>query len=309
MRRRLPSTQALACFEAAARHQSFTRAAQELSLTQGAVSRQVALLQAQLGVALFRRTRHGMALTPAGHDYARRVAQRLTALERDTLDLIGRRGEGEAVTLACVPTLATRWLIPRLPLLAQDHPHLLLHLEARSRPFLFGDDPIDAAVFAGTPEQAAQWAGTRATLLFAEESLPVCSPALLKGGRSLTPRAIAALPLLQPSTRPQAWRQWFDRQGVQAEGAMAGPRYELFSMQAAAAECGLGVALVPRLLVEQELARGSLVVACDRPVQGERSYWFVQPDLPERAPVADLLAWLRGLKDRACCATGPRPAA
>jgi DNA-binding transcriptional LysR family regulator len=293
MRRRIPSTQALTCFEAAARHQSFTRAAQELALTQGAVSRQVAVLEQQVGVALFRRTRHGMSLTPAGRDYARQVAQRLTALERDTLDLMGRRGEGDSVTLGCVPTLAARWLIPRLPLLARDHPGLQVHLEARSRPFLFGDAAIDGAVFAGTPEQAAQWAGTRATLLFAEESVPVCSPALLPGRKALSPARIAALPLLQPSTRPEAWRLWFDAQGVEAEGAMAGPRYELFSMQAAAAECGLGVALVPLLLVQQELARGTLVVACNRPVRGERNYYFVQPDLPERAAVADVREWLR----------------
>ncbi|MFN3957829.1 MAG: LysR family transcriptional regulator, partial [Tepidimonas ignava] len=90
MRRRLPTLQALQCFEAAARHQSFTRAAQELALTQGAVSRQVAALEDFLGVPLFRRTRHGMVLTPAGADYARQVRQRLDALERDTADVMGR---------------------------------------------------------------------------------------------------------------------------------------------------------------------------------------------------------------------------
>ncbi len=107
MRRKLPSTQTLACFDAAARHRSLTRAAQELALTQGAVSRQLALLEDFLGLKLVRRAQHGIALTPAGEDYARKVALRLDALERDTLDLMGRQGQGEYVALAAVPTFAT----------------------------------------------------------------------------------------------------------------------------------------------------------------------------------------------------------
>ncbi|MES2482635.1 MAG: LysR substrate-binding domain-containing protein [Pseudomonadota bacterium] len=292
MRRRLPSTQALTCFEAAARHQSFTRAAQELALTQGAVSRQVALLEALVGVPLFRRTQHGMVLTAAGTDYARQVGQRLDALERDTLDLRSRRGQGDRLSIASVPTFAARWLIPRLPGLSAAHPQLQVHIDARSRPFLFSDAQVDAALFAGTPEQARQWAGAQALLLFPEDVVPVCSPALLRRRRPVTPQALASMPLLQQSTRPEAWRQWFDAQGVDAEQAMAGPRYELFSMQAAAAACGMGVALMPTLLVEQELARGDLVVACERTLRGQRSYYLVQPTADERPALAVFKAWL-----------------
>lgn len=292
MRRRLPSTQALACFEAAARHQSYTRAAQELSLTQGAVSRQVAALEAQLGVNLFKRGQHGMVLTAAGADYARQVAQRLDALERDTLDVRSRQGQGDRVAIASVPTFAARWLIPRLPLLAKAHPQLQVHIEARSRPFLFSELQVDAAIFAGTPEQVRQWAGTRAQTLMPEEVLPVCSPQLLKG-RALSPQALAALPLLQLSTRPEAWRQWFAAQSVDAEQALAGPRYELFSMQAAAAEAGLGVALMPTLLVQEELASGQLMVACHKPLRGQRAYYLVQPQAEERPAMAAFKAWLK----------------
>ena len=103
MRRKIPSTQALLCFDAAARHESYTRAAQELVLTQSAVSRQVTLLEDFLGLKLFRRTRHGVALTPAGVDYARQVGQRLDGLERDTLDTMTRQGTGGHLTLAAVP--------------------------------------------------------------------------------------------------------------------------------------------------------------------------------------------------------------
>lgn len=292
MRRRLPSTQALLCFEAAARHQSFTRAAQELALTQGAVSRQVATLEDLVGVPLFRRTQHGMTLTAAGADYARQVGQRLDALERDTLDLRSRRGEGDRLVIASVPTFAARWLIPRLPDFARLHAQLQVHIEAHTRPFLFGDAQVDAALFAGTPEQVRQWAGTQAFLLLPEEVVPICKPSLLKGGRPFTPKALAAMPLLQQSTRPEAWRQWFDAQGVDAEHAMAGPRYELFSMQTAAAACGLGVALVPTLLVQQELKDGSLAIACPRPLRGQRSYYLVQPADTGRPALAAFREWL-----------------
>ncbi|WP_180683718.1 LysR substrate-binding domain-containing protein [Tepidicella baoligensis] len=292
MRRKLPSTQALNCFEAAARHQSFTRAAQELNLTQGAVSRQVAVLEDFLGVPLFRRTQHGMVLTPAGADYARHVSQRLDALERDAVELMGRRGQGDSLTLAAVPTFATRWLIPRLHRLAAEQPDLLVHFETRTRPFLFTDTGIDAAIWAGTAQQLQQWAGTQATHLMDEDVLPVCSPRLLTGGQEVEPHVLAQMPLLQQATRPEAWRQWFDAQGVDAPRAMAGPRYELFSMQAAAAMSGLGVALMPTLLVQDELASGALVVACARPLKAQRAYYLVQPQVGERPALAVFREWV-----------------
>jgi DNA-binding transcriptional LysR family regulator len=293
MRRKLPSTQTLACFEAAARHRSLTRAAQELALTQGAVSRQLALLEEFLGLKLFRRAQHGIALTPAGEDYARKVALRLDALERDALDLMGRQGQGDYVTLAAVPTFATRWLIPRLAQLAREQPDLNVHIAARTRPFLFADNEFDGAIYAGTPQQLEQWAGTQATLLLPEEVSPVCSPALLKGRQAVTARALARMPLLQQSTRPDAWRDWFTAQGVEAPKAMAGPRYELFSMQVAAATCGMGVALLPTLLIHAELAAGTLVPACERGAITRRAYYLVQPEQqPERAAVTVFKEWL-----------------
>src|SRR5690606_10221039 len=153
MRRHIPSTQALACFEVAARHESYTRAAQELSLTQSAVSRQIQSLEEFLGVSLFRRTRHGVTLTPAGAHYGRQVARWLRGLERDTLDVMAHQGQGGTLTLAAVPTFATRWLIPRLPQLAKLHPDIVVHIDTQTRPFLFADTAFDAALFAGTSDQ------------------------------------------------------------------------------------------------------------------------------------------------------------
>lgn len=293
MRSKIPSLQALACFAAAARHESFTRAGQELALTQSAVSRQVAALEDFLGVALFQRTRHGMALTPRGADYARQIAPRLQALEQDTLDAMSAQGSGGAVHLAAVPTFATRWLIPRLPDFAARHPEIVVHIETRTRPFLFADSEFDCALYSGTPEQVANWAGTRALKLMSEDVLPVCSPHLLGKRSRLEPADIAQLPLLQQSTRPYGWRQWFDAMGVVAPNALSGPRFELFSMTATAAACGLGAALVPRLLVEEELARGTLVVACDRALQGERAYCLVLPERGEERPAVGIFtSWL-----------------
>jgi DNA-binding transcriptional LysR family regulator len=137
MRRKIPSTNALNAFEAAARHASFTEAANELALTQSAVCRQIAGLEDFLGLKLFRRSRRGVVLTEAGAAYHRQVAKRLDEVERDTLDLMARQGRGGTLELAVVPTFGTRWLLPRLPDFARKHPDITLNLSSRTRPFLF----------------------------------------------------------------------------------------------------------------------------------------------------------------------------
>lgn len=293
MARKIPSLQALSCFEAAARHESYTRAANELALTQGAVSRQIAALEDFLGLPLFRRTRHGVALTPAGAAYARQVAGRLDGLERDTLDAMALPASGGAIHLAAVPTFATRWLLPRLPTLAAAHPDITVHVETQTRPFMFAETEHDAALYTGTPQQVAHWAGTRAVLLMTEEVLPVASPGLLATRKRWTPRDLVVLPLLQQSTRPEAWRQWFEAMDVANPRALQGPRYELFSMLSVAASQGMGVALMPRLLIEAELARGELVVACNKPLRGQRGYYLVTPDTQDERPaIGHFREWL-----------------
>ncbi|WP_460481712.1 LysR substrate-binding domain-containing protein [Comamonas humi] len=326
MRKMIPSTQALACFESAARHESYTRAAQELSLTQSAVSRQIIALEAQLGLALFRRTRHGVVLTAAGRQYSRQVAQWLQGMEQGTLDIMAQQGAGGAISIAAVPTFATRWLLPRLPQFHELHPDVVVHIDVQTRPFLFAERTVDAAIYAGTPEQARQWPGTRATWLMDEVIVPVCSPRLLEGATSrgrgraylqVAPEVLATLPLLQQSTRPEAWRHWFEAVGVEAPRALQGPRYELFSMLAVAASHGMGVALIPPMLIEEELARGDLVVACARVLRGARAYYWVVPDTaaagaapasseppePHAAALVDFGRWLQQASAQA--AIGP----
>lgn len=287
MRRKIPSSHTLLCFESAARHRSFTRAALELSLTQSAVSRQIHALEESLGVALFKRGRHGVELTPVGADYAARVARRLSALEQDTLDIQGAASPGADVHLASVPTFAAKWLIPRLPDFHAKHPGVTVHIDTRTRPFMFADTPLDAAIYAGTPEQLRQWAGTQCTHLLDEEVVVVCHPRLLGGHKSLKATSLARLPLLQQSTRPDAWVQWFEQAGVDAPRAQAGPRYEQFSMTAAAAAQGLGLALVPRLLIEAELARRELVIAHPLALANHRAYYLVRPQDADAASAPD----------------------
>jgi DNA-binding transcriptional LysR family regulator len=207
MRRKIPSTTALISFEAAARHESFTKAAQELSLTQGAICRQIASLEEFLSVELFRRSRRGVKLTEAGLSYSRRVATQLDAVERDTLSVMGQQG-ANVIELAVVPTFGTQWLLPRLKDFQQKHPEVTVNLTNRTRPFLFADTDFDAAIYFGD----ADWSGTESHRLMGEHPLPVCSPGLLGNKTILTAEEIAELPLLQQTTRPYAWRQWFNSQ-------------------------------------------------------------------------------------------------
>lgn len=292
MRRKIPSTAALVAFESAARHQSFTKAAEELALTQSAVCRQIAALEAFLGVELFRRTRRGVRLTEEGLSYGRRIAAQLDAVERDTLAVMGQQGS-TSLELAVVPTFATQWLLPRLKDFQRRHPEVTVNLTNRTRPFLFADTEFDAALYFGD----ADWPGTAADFLMRENPVPVCSPELIAPHRNLDARAIAALPLLQQSTRPYAWRQWFGSLGLQIEGDMRGPRYELFSMLAQAAMHGMGVALIPPLLIQRELAEGRLIVPLEHAYLSDKAYYLIVPE--RKAESAALRAFRDWLLDQA----------
>jgi DNA-binding transcriptional LysR family regulator len=281
MRRKIPSTAALSAFETAARHQSFTKAADELAVTQSAICRQIGSLEDFLGVKLFRRDRRGVALTEAGLTYSRKVASRLDGVERDTLELMAKGGQGGTLELAVVPTFATKWLLPRMPLFISEHPDVTVSLTARTRPFLFDDTELDAAIHAGR----ATWPGTEGVFLMRESLIAVCSPNLIAPRTKLTPADWRRYPLLQQSTRPYAWRDWFASRGMQVEGDMSGPSYELFSMLAEAAIHGIGIALIPRLLIDDELQRGVLVQAATHEYLSDRSYYLIYPERKSDNPV------------------------
>lgn len=288
MRRKIPSTAALISFEAAARHESFTRAAEELSLTQGAVCRQIASLEEFLGVELFRRSRRGVKLTEAGLSYSRRVATQLDAVERDTLSVMGQQGTN-VIELAVVPTFGTQWLLPRLKDFQLKHPQVTVNLTNRTRPFLFADTQFDAAIYFGD----ADWSGTESHRLMGENPMPVCSPALLGNTTHLSASAIAELPLLQQTTRPYAWRQWFNSQQLNIPRDMTGPRYELFSMLAQAAMYDMGIALIPPFLIQRELAEKRLVIANHQALSSIKAYHLMIPERKvESASLKAFRDWL-----------------
>lgn len=288
MRRKIPSTAALISFEAAARHESFTKAAQELSLTQGAICRQIASLEEFLRVELFRRSRRGVKLTEAGLSYSRRVATQLDAVERDTLSVMGQQGTN-VIELAVVPTFGTQWLLPRLKDFQQKHPEVTVNLTNRTRPFLFADTEFDAAIYFGD----ADWSGTESHRLMGENPMPVCSPNLMGRKTSLTLAEIAELPLLQQTTRPYAWRQWFNSQNLNVPRDMTGPRYELFSMLAQAAMHDMGIALIPPFLIQRELAEKRLVIANTQSLTSIKAYYLMIPDRKvESASLKAFRDWL-----------------
>lgn len=289
MRRKIPSTASLSAFESAARHQSFTKAADELAVTQSAICRQIGALEDFLGVKLFRRSRRGVVLTEAGVTYSRKVTSRLDEVERDTLELMAKGGHGGTLELGVVPTFATKWLLPRLPAFAKDHPGITVNLTARTRPFLFDDTPFDAAIHAGE----STWPGTEGVFLMHESLVAVCSPKLIAPRTSIARTDWSRYTLLQQSTRPYAWRDWFTSRGMQVESDMSGPRFELFSMLAEAAMHGMGIALIPRFLVEDELERGVLIQVAKHEYLSDRSYYLIYPERKsENAALTAFRAWL-----------------
>ncbi|BCZ81895.1 transcriptional regulator [Paraburkholderia terrae] len=295
MRRKIPSIDALIAFETAARHLSFTRTAEELSLTQSAVGRQVAGLEEYLGTPLFNRFKRRISLTEAGEIYAKRVRENLERMERDTLAAMAHRSAGGIIELAVTPTFATRWLIPRLPDFYATHDDIVVNLTTRAEPFLFKDTPFDAAIHFGDPV----WPGSVAKYLFGEETVVVCSPRLLAGKEKLAPRDVANFTLLHQSARPDAWRQWLAQAAVHDVDSMKGQRYELFSMLVVAAKAGLGIALVPKFLIGQELEAGELVTPFDLALPNNKGYYFVYPERKQNSPMLQAFeGWLMETSQR-----------
>lgn len=290
MQRRLfPSTAALMALDAAARTGSFTAAARELSLTQGAVSRQVAQIEAQLGVALFRRAGRRVEPTEAGAAYARRVRAALDLLSQGAMEAIGQTPE-TGLKLAILPTFGTRWLMPRIPRFVRRHPEITLHFATRIGRFDLIAEGIDAAIHSGRGD----WPGARLTLLMAERVMPVVAPALAG-------RPIAGQPLLALASRPQGWADWWLDHGPGGPVPTPAMRVEHVSTLVQAVAAGMGVALMPAFLIRPELDQGSVVPAGDEVASGY-GYYFAEPEpvpgRPVKPAVAQFRDWLMTEIDR-----------
>ncbi len=257
MARDLPPLNALRAFEAVARLDSVSRAATELHVTHGAVSRQLRQLEEALGAPLFVREGRGLALTPAGRRLHAAAADALDPLRRAWADL--RRGPQQApLVLGCPGSILARWMIPRLERLARECPDLPLHLSANeSRPDarLAG---LDAALMIATPPWPADW---QVHALATERIGPVVSP-LWPGAdalRGAPPSAIAAHALLHTASRPQAWQEWATRIELDPATLQMGTRFDRLYYLLEAAAAGLGVAIAPEPLVAEDLASGRLI--------------------------------------------------
>lgn len=287
-RRRIPSNSALMAFEAAARHGSFARAADELALTEGAISRQIGRLEAFLGVALFERVGNRVRVAPNGVRYATQVREVLDRLERDSQYMMGQPGDGGSIDIAVTPTFATRWLIPRLKGFQAQHPNITVHFADRAEPFVLAGSGFDAAIHFEHPA----WAGMHTVRLCEEVLVPVCHPSLLAGGH---PDALlGTLPRLHKRQAPDAWSAYVQETGLPVNNPAAGARYDLYSMLIAAALAGLGVALVPRLYVETEIAQGLLAAPWPDGRNVVKRFCLVLPDALESSdgPLQHFARWV-----------------
>jgi len=288
---RLPSLLALRCFEAAARQEHFGRAAAELHLTHGAVSRAVRLLEDDLGVALFERRSRRVYLTDAGRTLARAVGQGLDLMRQAVGELRASVRQPRRWVLSCEPTLLMRWLIPRWPGFQARHPGIDVHLVAGGGPFSFASG-IDLAI----RRDDFPWPeGCHAERLFAEAVGPVCRPdkaaawfAAQQDGAALQTDA----PRLHTRTRSLAWQEWAAAAGQPAPDS-SGQIFEHFYFSLQAAVAGLGVAIGPWHLVRDDLDSGVLAAPLGFTPDGSHYCLLTpQPPQPDSLP-AQVLAWLR----------------
>jgi DNA-binding transcriptional LysR family regulator len=285
----IPSLMALRCLDASARLSSFTRAAEEIHLTQGAVSHQVRSLEALLGVTLFVRRRSGLELTAAGRAYWSDVAEGLRLLERATENMIVAKGHGATLNLSVASSLASYWLIPKLSEFVRAHPEITLNLSTRVGPIDFETSKEDASI--EFCDGAAP--GLQATLVHPLILRPYVSPKLLPARRGrrpanqppLRPREFIEFlnkqPLIHRTTVPAAWAGWLDQMGLTGAVAEAhlrrGPKCTLVSMALSSVMAGIGVALLPEYIVKNALEAGQLVCLSEQSWRAPKGYFLRYP--------------------------------
>jgi LysR family glycine cleavage system transcriptional activator len=291
MRRRLPSLNALKAFEAAARHESFTRAANELSVTQGAVSQQVRTLEDELGLTLFRRERQRLAITDAGRTYLEVVRDAFDRLAMGTEHLLRRQQSG-VLTITTSPNFAAKWLVHRLQRFAEAHPGIDLRVSASLQHVDFAREDIDLAIRHGD----GVWPGLHVTRLCGEELFPVCSPKLVSGRAALrVPRDLRHHTLLHTGGSGD-WERWLVHAGIGGTGGIDVKRGMVFnqaSMAIDAAVDGQGVALARTALASWDLIAGRLVRPFPQALAAPYAFWIVCPKPQAEQPkIAAFRGWL-----------------
>jgi LysR family glycine cleavage system transcriptional activator len=245
-------------FSTVVRFGGVSRAAEALHLTQGAVSKQVQELERWIGAPLFERSRKRLALTPAGERYEKAVRALLAQLEAATLELITSGDGGGALHLSTLPTFGAKWLIPRLPDFQRLHPQITLHFV----PFVHGYDferpELDCAILFGD----GHWPGARSHYLAGQDVALIAPRAAQAEVVIRSPQDVARCTLLRHVTVPQSWLQWSEAHGVRGLDPLAGPQFDQFQTMIRAVMVGMGVALVPRCLVQDEIASGWWTSRC-----------------------------------------------
>ncbi|WP_245667506.1 LysR family transcriptional regulator [Neptunicoccus sediminis] len=252
---------------------SVSRAAAALNLTQSAVSRAIRSLEDRLGVQLFHRVRKRLHLSDAGRAMVHESREILAALDRSARMTMAFGKGGDVLRLAVLPTLASTWLIPRLPEFLETHPEVSIDLTSALHPVDFDESPFDAAL------QRAVMArkGTDVVHLLDETLITVAAPKLVGKAADVSPDQLAGYPLIQLATRPELWNDWFSRLGTPPPDSLKGPRVQHFDMVISAAEAGLGVALLPDIFVQSALASGSLRQIHPQGLEGTTPYALIRP--------------------------------
>jgi LysR family glycine cleavage system transcriptional activator len=305
MPRRLPPLNALKAFEAAARHESFTRAAEELNVTQGAVSHQVKALEAELGLKLFNREPRRLVITAAGRDYLVVVRDALDLIAAGTDRLLQRQNSG-VLTVSTSPNFASKWLVHRLGRFAEAHPEIDLRISATLHHVDFAREDVDLAVRHGDGTAP----GLDITRLCTEELFPVCSPELLRGRHALRRPADLAHNVLLHLENRRDWSKWLDAAGAHDAGLSRGPVLKQASMVIDAAVDGQGVALARTGLAAHDLISGRLVRPFSLALPVSYAYWIVCPKATAELPkIVTFRKWLlaEAAEDaRRLCEIAPR---
>ncbi|KNY19517.1 transcriptional regulator GcvA [Methylobacterium sp. ARG-1] len=288
MHRRLPPLNALKAFEAAARHASFTRAAEELRVTHGAVSRHVQMLEGWLGVPLFERHNRRVVLTEAGRSYAAEIGAALDRVALATARQV-ERGRPRLLHVNALATFTLRWLIPRLSGFQVAHPAIEVRLTTSNVPLANLVDPFDVAIRGGPQTRP----GHVAQPFLTERRIPVCSPALLQRLPLQEPEQLRHHTLLHAATLPEVWPHWLRAAGVPDLVPQASVTLEHFYLTLQAALDGLGVAMGPERLIADDLAAGRLTRPFAGPSLPARSYYTYVPEARAEDPtVRAFCAWL-----------------
>ncbi len=282
MTARLPSLNGLRAFEAAARHLSFTLAASELNVTQTAISHQIRRLEQELGVRLFIRQNRALALTPEARDYLPGVRAAFNDLRLAT-DRLLRKDDGHTLTVSTLASFAAKWLLPRLSTFQEANPGIDVRITTSTSLVDFQRDQVDAAIRYGR----GQWPGVRADWLMADEVFPVCSPALLKGARPLRcPEDLRDHVLLHTgNANSDDWRLWLTAAGLPTDiSKQPGVTFDMIFMTVQAAIDGVGVAMGRTSYVQDDIAKGRLVVPFKIALPADAGFYLVSPQARADSP-------------------------